>query len=113
VSPDSPPSPSSRRSPLAAIAGATFVWLFLSALIFFPIWTLVPRTRLPLILLIVFGPPFYAVGTLVAGRVVGQRLDVVAAPRQRTLVRIAIAVLVMAIGCAIVIWTAQFLRLLA
>jgi hypothetical protein len=56
----------------------------------------------------VCGPPFYAVGNLVGGRVVARLPDVAAASTQR-FVRVTIALLVMAVGCLIVVWTAQSL----
>jgi hypothetical protein len=99
--------PNKGRSPLAAIAGATFVWLFLSALIFFPIWTLVPRTRLPWIVLIVFGPPFYAVGDVLAGRLARRSIGESGRATRRSVPRVAIGLLVMAIGVLITLWIAR------
>jgi hypothetical protein len=112
VSPDQGLKPSKRRSALRAIAGATFVWLFLSALIFFPIWTLVPRTRLAWILLIVFGPPFYAIGDLLAGRVLRQRVGDSVSSRKRSILRVTIGLCVMAVGYLITIWSARWLGVL-
>ena len=112
VSPDQSLNTSSRRSVLTAIAGATFVWLFLCALIFFPIWTLVPRTRLPWILLIVSGPPFYAVGNLLAGRLLPQRVDDTVSSRKRAVLRVTIALFAMAIGYLIAMWSARSLGVL-
>ena len=101
-----------RRSTLTAIAGATFVWLFLAALIFFPIWTLVPRTRLPWILLIVFGPPFYAVGDLLAGRLIKHGSGEPVSSRKRSVLRVTVGLLVMAAGYLITIWIARQLGVL-
>jgi hypothetical protein len=89
-----------------AIAGATFVWLFLSALIFFPIWTLVPRTRLPWIWLIIFGPPFYALGELLAGRIAA-RGATRGEPSMKRAVRVAIGLVVMATGYFVTFWAAR------
>ena len=62
-----------KRSTLVAFAGATAVWLVLCGVILMPIWPFVSPGRLQWILLVVLGPPFYAIGNYLGGRVLKQR----------------------------------------
>ena len=64
---------SAKRSPLVAFAGATAVWLVLCGVILMPLWPFVSPGRLQWILLVVLGPPFYAIGNYLGGRVLKQR----------------------------------------
>jgi hypothetical protein len=84
---------SAKRSPLVAFAGATAVWLVLCGVILMPLWPFVSPGRLQWILLVVLGPPFYAIGSYVGGRVLEQRTG--APGGNVSVVRTLFAVLVM------------------
>lgn len=50
------------------LLGFALAWLFIAALLTLQFWPDLPRSRTQWVLLIVFGPPFYAFGELLFGR---------------------------------------------
>ena len=83
---------------LRAYAGATFAWLLACAIIVLPIWPFMSGSRLQWLMLIVFGPPYYALGRYAAHRYIPVSSDTSA--RQPTILprkalRITVATLVM------------------
>jgi hypothetical protein len=103
---------SAKRSPLVAFAGATAVWLVLCGVILMPLWPFVSPGRLQWILLVVLGPPFYAIGNYLGARVLGQRAGLSASGANPTVVRTLFAILVMLTLCAAAVVAARLCGLL-
>jgi hypothetical protein len=101
-----------KRSTVVALTGATAVWLVLCGVILMPLWPFVSPGRLQWILLVVLGPPFYAIGNYLGGRVLEQRAGANAPGTNVPVMRTLFAILVMLTLYAAAVMVARLLGLL-